>query len=333
MMRIVRFLCSVIAMCATQAALSQTTPSIASESWPTRPVKIVIGLPPGSGSDQLARALAQELSETWKQPVVVENKPGANGIIAASTVAKSPADGTTLFLAIDANITTNPHVYRSLPYDPIKDFAPVTMLMTFSTLLVAHPSVPVSTIEELIAKAKTAPGTFTYASIGEGSNMHLLSETFEQSANIKLMHVPYRGIPQMTTALITGEVQLGWLGAFTAKPLVAEGRLKALGISGGKRTHLMQHVPTFGEAKFPDVDITVWYGLLAPAATPAPIVERIHQSVSRIISQPAFREKHLIPKGYEPSGIGTAAFAEHIRQELVSRGKMVKQAGVKPQDN
>ncbi len=330
-MRILKLLCGVLAAIATQSGLAQSSPATA-EAWPTRPVKIVIGLPPGSGSDLLARALAQELSEAWKQPVVVENKPGGSGIIAASSVAKSAPDGTTLFLAIDANITTNPHVFKSLPYDPVKDFAPVTMLMTFSTLLVAHPSVPVNTINELIAKAKSAPGTFTYASLGEGSNMHLLSETFESSANIKLMQIPYRGIPQMTAALITGEVQLGWLGAFTAKPLVEEGRLKALGISGAKRTGLMPQVPTFAESKLPDVDVTVWYGLLAPAATPAPVVNRIHESVARILAQPAFREKHLLSKGYEPSGMGTTAFADHIRRELMSRAQMVKQAGVKPQD-
>lgn len=317
---------------AVQPSFAQSSATTAADTWPTRPVKIVIGLPPGSGSDLLARALAQELAETWKQPVIVENKPGGSGIIAASTVAKSSPDGTTLFLAIDANITTNPHVFKSLPYDPIKDFAPVTMLMTFSTLLVAHPSVPVSNINELIAKAKTAPGPFTYGSLGEGSNMHLLNATFEHAAGIKMMQVPYRGIPQMTTALMTGEVQFGWLGAFTAKPLVDEGRLKALGVSGGMRSNLLPQVPTFAEAKLPEVDVTVWYGLLAPAATPTPIVNRIHEAVARVIAQPAFRDKHLTPKGYEPSGMGTAAFADHIRKELVSREKMIKQAGVKPQD-
>lgn len=321
-----------VAAVATQASLAQTTSATIAETWPTRTVKIVIGLPPGSGSDLLARALAQELAETWKQPVIVENKPGGSGIIAATTVAKSPADGTTLFLAIDANITTNPFVFKSLPYDPVKDFAPVTMLMTFSTLLVAHPSVAASTVDELISKAKAAPGAFTYGSLGEGSNMHLLNATFEQRAGINMLHVPYRGIPQMTTALMSGEIQFGWLGAFTAKPLVDEGRLKALAVSGSKRTSLMPQVPTFADAKLPEVDVTVWYGLLAPAATPTPIVNRIHEAVARVIAQPAFREKHLAPKGYEPSGMGTVDFAEHIRKELNSREKMVKQAGVKPRE-
>lgn len=331
-MKHTRLLCWTIAALASQSSFAQPSAGATSDAWPTRPVKIVIGLPPGSGSDLLARALAQELADTWKQPVIVDNKPGGSGVIAASTVAKSAPDGTTLFLAIDANITTNPFVFKSLPYDPVKDFAPVTMLMTFSTLLVAHPSVPANTVNELIAKAKAAPGTFTYGSLGEGSNMHLLNATFENSAGVKMMQVPYRGIPQMTTALMSGEVQFGWLGAFTAKPLVEEGRLKAVAISGAKRTSLMPQVPTFAEAKLPEVDVTVWYGLLAPAATPAPIVNRIHEAVARVIAQPAFREKHLTPKGYEPSGIGTTAFAEHIRKELVSREKMVKQAGVKPAD-
>lgn len=320
------------ALVAVPSVFAQSTNALSVETWPTRPVKIVIGLPPGSGSDLLARALAQELTQNWKQPVIVENKPGASGVIAASTVAKSQPDGTTLFLAIDANITTNPYIFKTLPYDPIKDFAPVTMLMTFSTLLVAHPTVPATTLSEVIAKLRAAPNTFTYGSLGEGSNMHLLNATFEQSAGVKMMQIPYRGIPQMTTALMTGEVQFGWLGAFTAKPLVDEGRLKAVAISGSKRTSLLPQVPTFAESKLPDVDITVWYGLLAPAATPARIIDRIHESVLSVISNRDFREKHLAPKGYELSGLGPAAFSEHIRKELGSRERMVKQAGVKPQD-
>lgn len=322
---------SLLTACASQLCLAFPV-AATGENWPARPVKIVIGLPPGSGSDLLARSLAKELGELWKQPVVVENKPGGSGIIAATAVAKAPADGTTLLLAIDANITTNPHVFKSLPYDPVKDFVPVTMLMTFSTLLVAHPSTPVNSVGELVTKAKTAPGSLSYASLGDGSNMHLLSGTLESSAGIKLMQVPYRGIPQMSNALLTGEVQLGWLGAFTAKPLIAEGRLKALGISGAKRSQLTPDVPTFAELKYPDVDVTVWYGLLAPAGTPAAVVGRIHDSVSRVLATPSFRDTQLLPKGYEPSGLGPSAFAEHIRRELVTREKMVKQAGVKPQD-
>ncbi len=313
-------------------AVAQPSSGSGVESWPNRPVKIVIGLPPGSGSDLLARALAQELSDVWKQPVIVDNKPGANGILAANTVAKAPPDGNTLFLAIDANLTTNPFVYKSLPYDPVKDFSPVTMLITFSTVLVAHPTFPAQSIPEMVAKAKAAPGSFSYASIGSGSNMHLLSETFAQNAGIKLLHVPYKGIPQMSTAMLTGEVNLGWLGAFTAKPLIAEGRLKAIAISGSKRSSMLPQVPTFAESGYPKVDMTVWYGLLAPAGTPKQVVDRIHASVSRLIAQPAFRDKHLIPKGYEPSGMGPTEFSDYIRKELPSRAEMVRLAGVTQQE-
>ncbi|MDB5900476.1 MAG: hypothetical protein JWP41_4078 [Ramlibacter sp.] len=327
-MRAFKLLLVAVAALTVQVSNAQT----AAAHWPTRPVKIVLGLPPGSGSDLLARALAQELAEAWKQPVVVENKPGANGIVATDSVAKAPPDGHTLLLAIDANITTNPHIYKSLPHDPVKDLAPVTMLMTFSTALVAHPAAPFNSVAELVARAKAAPGSISYASMGSGSTMHLLSETLEQAAGIKLLHVPYKGIPQMTNALLSGEVQLGWLGAFTAKPLVAEGRLKALGISATKRLALLPQVPTLAELGYPQVEMTVWYGLMAPAATPRPVVERIHSSVAAILAKPSFRDQHLVPKGYEPSGMGTSDFSAHIRRELVSRGEMVRRAGVAPQE-
>ncbi len=327
----IKLFLALIAALSAQTMLYAQAPAVAS-AWPGRPVRIVIGLPPGSGSDLLARALAQELGDIWKQPVIVENKPGANGILAAGAVAKSPPDGNTLLLAIDANITTNPYVYKSLPYDPVKDFAPVTMLMTFSTVLVAHPSLPAGTIAELVTKAKAAPEKFSYASLGNGSTMHLLSETLEHNAGIKLLHVPYKGIPQMAAALLTGEVQLGWLGAFTAKPLIEEGRLKALGVSGGKRSGMLPNVPTFADAGYKDVDVTVWYGLLAPAGTPRGVLEKIHASVAGVIAKPAFREKHLTPKGYEPSGIGLAEFAGHIKREMVSRGELVKLSGITAQE-
>lgn len=328
-MRVLKFIVAAAAVTNWHVAPAQTTAG--ADTFPNRPVKIVIGLPPGSGSDQLARALAQDLGDTWKQPVIVENKPGANGILATDTVAKAAPDGHTLLLAIDANITTNPHVYKTLPHDTVKDLAPVTMLMTFSTALVAHPSAPFNSVPELVARAKAAPGTISYASIGSGSNMHLLSETLENAAGIKLLHVPYKGIPQMTNAILTGEVQLGWLGAFTAKPLITEGRLKALGISGSKRNTMIPQFPTMAEAGFPQVNVTVWYGLLAPAATPATVLQKIHAAVARTVAKPAFREQHLASKGYEPSGIGLSDFASHIRRELAERGEQVRRAGVKPE--
>jgi tripartite-type tricarboxylate transporter receptor subunit TctC len=320
-------------MGAALAVLALHQPVLAqAPAWPSRPVKIVLGLPPGSGSDLLARALAAELGDTWKQPVVVENKPGANGIVATVSVAKAPPDGHTLLLAIDANITTNPFVYKALPYDPVKDLAPVTQLMTFSSMLVAHPSVGARTLPEIVARAKAAPGKLTYASMGGGSNMHLLSETLEKSAGIELLHVPYKGVPQMSNALLTGEVQLGWLGAFTAKPLVEEGRLRAIAISGPKRSALMPDVPSMGELGYKDVEVVVWYGLMAPGGTPRAIVERIHGAVATVLAQPAFRDRHLTPKGYEPSALGPQAFAEYIRRELASRAELVKLSGITPQE-
>jgi tripartite-type tricarboxylate transporter receptor subunit TctC len=299
------------------------------QAYPNKPVRMVIGLPPGGGSDPLARVLSQRLSLMWGQPVVVDNRPGANTIIATDIVAKAPADGHTLLFGFDHSFTLNPHLYSKLPYDPIKDFAPVTQLASFAVPLVAHPSLPANTVQELVALAKAEPGKISYGSIGIGSHMHIITELLNNKAGINLVHVPYKGIPQMTTAVLTGEVQLTWFGVFTTRPLAAAKRVKVLAYSGTKRTPLMPDVPTFAEVGYPGVDISVWYGVLATGGTPRAIVDKIHGDITKVMADPEFREKEMMSKAYEPSGLGPDEFAAHIRRELAARAEVVKISGAK----
>ena len=298
-------------------------------AWPTKTVRLVVGLPPGSGSDLLARSLAQRLTMQWGQSVVVENRPGASTIVANESVARAAPDGHTLVFAIDGGFTVNPHLYAKLPYDPIRDFAPITMITTFGTLLVATPSLPANNVAELVALAKAQPGKISYGSIGSGSQMHLLSAMLGNKAGIELLHVPYKGIPQMMTAVLTGEVQLTWVGVFSARPLVQSGRLRALGFGGTKRARMMPDVPTLVELGYPEVEASVWYGLLAPAATPRPLVERIHADVLKLLQDPEFRDKEMLSKGYEPSGLGPDEFAALIVRETAARRVMVKISGAR----
>ncbi len=303
--------------------------SVDAQTWPQRPVRLVVPLPPGSGSDLLARGLAQRLTALWGQPVVVDNRPGGNMIIATDAVAKSAPDGYTLLFGVDTSFTVNPHLYAKLPYDAVKDFQPVTHLTSFGVVLVANPSVPANNLAELVALAKKQPGKVSYASIGSGTQMHLLSAMLENKAGVQLLHVPYKGIPQMSLAVLTGEVNMTWVGVFTARPQVQSGKLKALAYSGPSRSNLMPDVPTAIEQGYPDVEMSVWYGILAPAGTPRAIVERVHADVVRVMADPEFREKEMLGKGYEPSGLGPEQFAALMAKESQQRAVMVKISGAK----
>jgi tripartite-type tricarboxylate transporter receptor subunit TctC len=302
---------------------------VTAQSWPVKPVRLVIGMVPGGGSDLLARAMAQRLTSMWGQPVVVENRAGANGIIAAETVARAAPDGHSLLFASDSIFTVTPHLHAKLPYDALKDFAAVTQITEFGTVLVAYPSVPVASALELIQLAKKDPGRLTYSSIGAGSQMHLISEMLNHQAGIKITHVPYKGIPQMTTAVLTGEVSLTWVGVFTSRPLIKAGKVKALAYGSGKRSVFVPDVPTFAELGYPEVDKGVWYGIMAPVQTPRPLVDRMHADLKRLMEEPDFREKEMMAKGYEPTGLGPDEFMALIRRQYVSGANLVKVSGAK----
>ncbi len=312
-------------------ALCGAMPGNASEqSWPERSVRLVVPSPGGSGIDVIARVLAQRLTVEWGKPVIVDNRAGANSIIGAEAVARSAPDGHTLLFASDSTFTLNPHIYAKLPYDPIADFRPVLQIVTFHQLLVAHPSLGVTTLGELIARAKARPAVITYASWGAGSQGHLLSELLKYRASIDLLHVPYKGFAPAVAAVVAGETMLTWAGIFSTQALVRAGRLKALGVAGPKRNVFLPEVPTFAELGMPEIDYTAWFGVFAPAGTSADLVARLSGDFAALLRDPEVRDKELLSKAYEPSGIGPREFSALIVRELAQRAAMVRISGAVP---
>jgi tripartite-type tricarboxylate transporter receptor subunit TctC len=290
-------------------------------------VRIVVAYPPGGGIDVMARQLAEKLGTQWGQAVVVENRPGANTIIAADAVAKAPADGTTVLMTTDATFSINPHLYARLPYDAERDFVPVTMLVLLQQLLVAHPSLPADTLPELIKLAKAKPGGIRYATYGSGSQPHLSGEMLKYKAGIDLLHVPYKGISLAVPAVIADEVELTFAGIATSMGPLKAGRIKAIAIGGAQRSPLLPQVPTFAELGFPEVETHAWFGFFLPAG--AAQAEKIYLDTKRILEEPEFRQKQLIDKGYEVVASSPAEFASYIRKDRESRGRAVKISGAK----
>jgi tripartite-type tricarboxylate transporter receptor subunit TctC len=298
-------------------------------AWPTKPVRIVVAYPPGGGIDVMARQLADKLTPAWGQPVVVENKPGANTIVATDAVAKSAADGHTILMTTDATFSINPHLYAKLPYDAQRDFVPVTMLVLLHQLLVAHPSLPANSLSELISLAKAKPGSINYASYGSGSQPHLAGEMLKNKAGIDLVHVPYKGISLAVPAVMAGEVQLTFAGIASSMGPLKAGRIKPIAIGGAKRSPLLPQVPTFSELGYPEVETHAWFGFFLPAGSPKEAVSKIHSDVKRILEEPEFRQKQLIEKGYEVIGSSPEDFVMYLRKDSESRARAVKISGAK----
>src|SRR3954452_25607518 len=292
-------------------------------------VRMVVAYPPGGGIDVMGRQIAEKLTASWSQPVIVENKPGANTILATDSVARSPADGYTVLMTTDATFSINPHLYAKLPYDAERDFIPVTMLVLLQQLLVANPSLPANTLADLIRLAKEKPGTINYASYGSGSQPHLSGEMLKYKAGIDLVHVPYKGISLAVPAVMAGEVQLTFAGIATSMPQLKSGRIKALAIGGPKRSPLLPQVPTFAELGYPEVETHAWFGLFLPAGSPGEVASRIYQDTKKIVEEPEFRQKQLVDKGYEVAGSSPPEFAAYIRKDSASRARAVKISGAK----
>jgi tripartite-type tricarboxylate transporter receptor subunit TctC len=303
--------------------------AVQAQSWPARPVRIVVAYPPGGGIDVMARQVADKLTGAWGQPVVVENRPGANTIVATDAVAKSAADGHTLLFTTDATFSINPHLYSKLPFDTQRDFTPVTMLVLLQQLLVAHPSMPFNSLDELIKTAKAKPGTLNYASYGSGSQPHLAGEMLKFKAGIDLVHVPYKGISLAVPAVMAGEVQLTFSGIASSLAPLKSGRIKAIAIGGAARSPIWPNLPTFTELGFPEVETHAWFGLFVPAGSPKEAVSRIHLDVKRILEEPEFRQKQLIDRGYEVVGSSPDEFLIYIKNDRESRGRAVKISGAK----
>jgi tripartite-type tricarboxylate transporter receptor subunit TctC len=320
-MRLVRTLFATLAALLSCTALAQP--------WPAKPVRIVVAYPPGGGIDVMARQIADRLSTAWGQPVVVENKPGANTIVATDSVAKSAPDGYTVLMTTDATFSINPHLYAKLPFDPQRDFAPVTMLVLLQQLLVAHPSLPANSLDELIKLAKAKPGTINYASYGSGSQPHLAGEMLKNKAGIDLVHIPYKGISLAVPAVMAGEVQLTFAGIATSTAPLKSGRIKALAIGGTQRSALFPQVPTFTELGYPEVETHAWFGLFLPAGSPREALTRIYRDTKAILDDPEFRQKQLIDRGYEVVGSAPEEFAGYLRKDSESRARAVRISGAK----
>src|SRR5919201_6467604 len=310
-------------------ALSLVSLAAQAQSWPAKPVRFVVAYPPGGGIDVLARQLAEKLTATWNQPVVVENKPGANTIVACDAVAKSPPEGYTVLMTTDASFSINPHLYARLPYDAERDFIPVTMLILLQQLLVANPGLQANSLPELIQLAKARPGSIHYASYGSGSQPHLAGEMLKYKAGIDLVHVPYKGISLAVPAVIAGEVQLTFSGIASSIGPLKAGRIKALAIGGEKRSPLLPDVPTFRELGYPEVETHAWFGLFLPAGSPQEAAARIYRDTKKILEEPDFRDKQLIAKGYEVVGSSPQEFAAYIKTDSANRARAVKISGAK----
>ena len=311
------------------AFLLLTIISLPGNAFPTKPVRIIVAYPAGGGIDVMARQIGEKLSAAWGQPVIVENKPGANTIVATDAAAKAAPDGHTILMTTDATFSINPHLYRKLPYDAERDFIPVTMLVLLQQMLVAHPSVQANTLEELIKLAKASPGKLNYASYGSGSQPHLSGEMLKHKAGIDLVHVPYKGISLAVPAVIAGEVQLTFSGIASGMGPLKGGRIKAIAIGGKARSPLLPQLPTFAELGYPEVETHAWFGWFLPTGSPNDAVSKIYSDVKRILEDPDFRQKQLVERGYEPVGSSPEEFAAFIKTDRQKRGEAVKISGAK----
>jgi tripartite-type tricarboxylate transporter receptor subunit TctC len=311
------------------AAAVAAFPRIAwAETYPTRPLRWIIGFPPGGGADTVARIVGPWLSERLGQQVIIENRPGASTNIAAQAVINSPPDGYTL-LFLGASTVVNRSIFANLPFDVLRDIAPVCGLVAYPMLLVAHPSVPAKTVAELIAHAKANPGKITMASFGTGSASHLAGELFKMMAGIDMVHVPYRGGAPMVTDLIAGQVQVGFDVMVTSLPHVRTGALRALGVAGKNRFDMLPDVPTIAET-VPGYEARTWAGIGVPKGTPAEIIARLNREINAALENPTIRSR-LAELGTIPMILSAAEFGAYAAAESEKWAKVVRFAGIKPE--
>jgi tripartite-type tricarboxylate transporter receptor subunit TctC len=301
--------------------------SVQAEGFPARPVRLLVGFTPGGGVDINARILAAKLSELFAQQVIVENKPGAGTNIANETVAKSAADGYTLLFNSPA-VAINMSLYKNPHYDALRDFAGVSIFSESTNFLVVPASLPAKSLQELVTLARERPGALNYSSAGAGSTQHLAGELFRLRTGTSIVHVPYKGSAPSITALVAGDVQLSFVNPAAIGQFVKTGRLRALGVAGVKRSELMPEVPTIKEAGFEGVEVPLWYGMLAPAATPREIVQTLAASVAKAARSPDTR-KRLLEQGAEPVGNTPEEFDRQLREEVARWAEVVKVSGAR----
>ena len=297
-------------------------------AYPDKPIRMLVGFAAGGGTDTTARAIGQPLSEALGQQVIVDNRPGAAGNIAADITAHSVPDGYTILMGTIAALAINPSLYQKLPFDPLKDFEPISLAVSSMNVLVVHPSVAAKNVKELIALAKAQSGKLTYGSSGVGGAGHLAGVLFDQLAGTKMIHVPYKGGAPAIIALVSGEVNMVFATAETAVPQVKAGKIRALGVTTAKRSALLPDLPTIAEGGLPGYEANNWYGLLAPAKTPAAIVERLNREVVKVLNMPNVKEQ-LFRSGLDASPSTPKEFGAYIKSEMAKWSKVVKASGAK----
>ena len=315
-----------ILLCAI--ALGAAWPSGA-QQYPNRPIRLIVPSTPGGSVDTLARTIGPKLTERWGQQVVVDNRPGAGGAIAADLVAKSPADGYLLLLGTIASLATNVSLQKKLPYDPVKDFAPVSLVATQNLMLVVHPSVPARTVKDLVRFAKSQPGKLSFASAGNGTGSHLSGELFKQVAGVDILHIPYKGVQPGMVDVISGQVAINFPSILSALPHVRSGRVRALAVTGAKRTRAAPELPTMQEAGVKGYESMTWYGIVAPAGTPQDVVSKLGGEVAAIVNQPDFHER-LSREGADPVGSTPQEFGRFMQSEIEKWRKVIRAAGMQP---
>jgi tripartite-type tricarboxylate transporter receptor subunit TctC len=300
--------------------------SASAESYPDKPVRIIVPFAPGGGSDFIARFVAQRLGDGLKEPVIVENRPGAGGLVGVELGIKAPADGYTLML-IASSYTVNPAVYH-VKFDPVEDITPIIQLSRGPLLAVANPSLPVKSLKDLIALAKSKPGTINFASSGQGSIIHLATEMFDSMAGIKMTHVPYKGTGPALADTMAGQTQVFFSSTASALPQVQAGKLRALAVTTTKRLPALPEVPTVEESGVPGYDVTLWHGLIGPKGLPAGVVDRLNREANAVLKIPQTAEQ-LKGDGVAPAGGTPAEFRAQIEKELKVWARVAKEAGVK----
>ncbi len=310
------------------AALCLAAASAGAQPYPAKPVRMIVGFPPGQATDIVARLVAEKLSSRLGQSFFVDNKPGAAGIIGTELTAKAPPDGYTLQMNSSGPLSVNPGLYSKLPYDPTRDLQPISLAATVPLFLVVHPSVKATNVRELVALAKAQPGKLNYASGGSGVTNHLIMEMFKHTAGLEMTHVPYKGGPPAVTDLIAGQVSLMFETGPGILPHVRSGKLRALGVGSVKRSAATPDLPTIAEQGYPGFDGVAWIGLVAPAGVPRPIVEKLAAETAAIIALPDVRER-LLALGAEPAANTPDEFGAYIRSEIAKWGKVIKESGAR----
>ena len=295
--------------------------------YPLKPIRFVVPYTPGGGTDLMARALAQRMSESMGQSLIVENRAGAGGNLGMEFVARSSPDGYTIALALTAQYVVNPALYPKLPYDPVKDYAPIMLVARNPYVLVVHPTVPVNSLQQLIALAKARAGQLTFSSSGNGSGAHLSGEMLKTMAKVDMLHIPYKGAGALLPDLIAGQVHLSFVTWSSVGQHVKGGRLRALGVTTVKRSPALPDLPAIAET-LPGYDLPVWYGIVAPAGTPREIVARLNAEILRVITMPDFKQRIEVD-AVEPIGSTPEQLGEYIKTELVKWAKIVKDSGAK----